>query len=645
MDPTKAIDIEISKSSLIGLKAELLKKQEEVRKIRELQQNNCKPVLKPKKATETQKSNKGVEGRSLKDVESVEDDFDIHKKSREVLEAKSRLYDKLKESCFDPDSKSQYLTDFNLKHEIYDKKKETACNKNEEIRKQSDDEEDHFSDTNSDSDNDWVDFVDALGRTRRCLKQDLGEMKAKDSKLAKSLRPPTPPPVPEATPELMSWDMQREQMRKKWEEQETVLLGKKDVHYQDILFDEARPHGVGYFEFSIDENERLRQQQALKNLRNETVEQQQAAEGLRVRRQQQLQARLAAARRRKRERLGLPPEDPQPQEIEEVTASNTVGEECQKEDEVKVLEESIKRQAAVRPWDIGKESINRVMSQEEWIEKKRLERPEEFAPPISHVKVADEKKHFTFNSTLNKPPKMTKSSRINKGKSIDHPKNSDNLIVNMSSGSSCEDIKGTSCQSDSADNILHSTQNNMSDTKARDWKKTSDEIDAFLAKVRANSSNSADQDYKNNEANTPGTVCIDSTVRDPERRQAHSTNESFEYSDNAHNLSKETTFSRNTTTFIKHSILPNTNKKHSNIISDEFPKSTDSSQHSIAKRKWAEIAPPASMSYYTSNIGNKQSNTVNSPQLADSISVGLNYLKTQTKEKEKKRLKGLLDII
>ncbi|KAG8338633.1 hypothetical protein J6590_000307 [Homalodisca vitripennis] len=462
-------------------------------------------------------------------------------------------------------------------------------------------------------------------------------MKAKDSKLAKSLRPPTPPPVPEATPELMSWDMQREQMRKKWEEQETVLLGKKDIHYQDVLFDEARPHGVGYFEFSIDENERLRQQQALKNLRNETVEQQQAAEGLRVRRQQQLQARLAAARRRKRERLGLPPEDPQPQEIEEVTASNTVEEESQKEDEVKDLEESIKRQAAVRPWDVGKESVNRVMSQEEWIEKKRLERPEEFAPPVSHVKVANEKKPFTFNSTLNKPPKMTKSSKINKGKSIHHPKNSNNLSVNMSSGSSCENIKGTSCQSDSAENIFHSTQNNISNTIARDWKKTSDDIDAFLAKVRANCCDSTDQECKNNESDTLG-------VRDPECRQAHRTNELFEYSDNTHDLSNKTHFSKNSS-HINHSVFPNTNEKHSNIISHKFSMSTDSSQQNIIKRKWAEIAPPASMSYYTSNMGKKQPSTKNNPQLEDSISVGLNYLKAQTKEKENKRLKGLLDIV
>lgn len=79
-----------------------------------------------------------------------------------------------------------------------------------------------------------VEFEDSLGRTRKCLRKDLKEMKAKDSKLASSLRPPTPP---QPTQQLLSRDMQRELMRQKWEEQETALIGKNNVHYQDVLFD------------------------------------------------------------------------------------------------------------------------------------------------------------------------------------------------------------------------------------------------------------------------------------------------------------------------------------------------------------------------------------------------------------------------
>lgn len=52
-----------------------------------------------------------------------------------------------------------------------------------------------------------------------------------------------------------------------------------------------------------------------------------------------------------------------------------------KEAEEKAREEARKRQ--IRPWDIGKEGVKKhyEYSQEEWVDKKREERPKEFAPP------------------------------------------------------------------------------------------------------------------------------------------------------------------------------------------------------------------------------------------------------------------------
>lgn len=76
-----------------------------------------------------------------------------------------------------------------------------------------------------------------------------------------------------------------------------------------LSFAEARTHGVGYYSFSTDEEERLRQQEQLRNLRKETLENQAAAQEAAVRKKKQMQERLRAARRRKRERLGLPPEE------------------------------------------------------------------------------------------------------------------------------------------------------------------------------------------------------------------------------------------------------------------------------------------------------------------------------------------------
>lgn len=47
------------------------------------------------------------------------------------------------------------------------------------------------------------------------------------------------------------------------------------------------------------------------------------------------------------------------------------------------LRRDVRKPAPIRPWDIGKENTTKILSQEEWIEKKRSERNEEFAPPIS----------------------------------------------------------------------------------------------------------------------------------------------------------------------------------------------------------------------------------------------------------------------
>lgn len=75
------------------------------------------------------------------------------------------------------------------------------------------------------------------------------------------------------------------------------------------MFLEARTHGVGYYAFSKDEEERLKQQEALKNIRQETEQKQKRAQELKALREKQLAARIKAAKDRKRARLGLPPEE------------------------------------------------------------------------------------------------------------------------------------------------------------------------------------------------------------------------------------------------------------------------------------------------------------------------------------------------
>lgn len=53
----------------------------------------------------------------------------------------------------------------------------------------------------------------------------------------------------------------------------------------------------------------MRQQEALKQLRQETEQKQKRAQELKIMRETQLAARIKAAKERRRARLGLPPEE------------------------------------------------------------------------------------------------------------------------------------------------------------------------------------------------------------------------------------------------------------------------------------------------------------------------------------------------
>ncbi|XP_054271334.1 coiled-coil domain-containing protein 174 [Macrosteles quadrilineatus] len=692
MNSSKHIDI--SKSSIVGLKAELLKKQEEVKRLKELQQGNIKPEIIQKKKTILEKSNEDVDKRIAKDIDAVEEDYDALQRSREVLEAKARLYNRLKGNSTDELTKSKYLIDFDLKREIDNEEKfddvQKGANKSEN--------EEDYSDSNSDPENDWVDFVDTLGRSRRCLRKDLPQMKAKDAKLAATIRPPSPPPdttpAPTPTPELLSWDMQREMMRLKWEEQEAQLLGKKDIHYQDVLFDEARPHGVGYFEFSTDEAERAKQQEELQKLRTQTQQQQEAAQGLRARREQQLQARLAAARRRRRERLGLPPESP-PHEIE----TPAVAEEPKKtgeEESIVDLEESVKKIAPVRPWDIGKNGVAPVMSQEEWIEKKRQERPDEFAPPTSllqteNIEVNPEQKWKSnpnvFTSKKVKQQLVT-SEKSKKHKKSKRKKGKKDKVEEVEEDE--EECFGPSVQDwqniTRNDTVLSNETNNItapqfstalnsditserrsettSEVSNQAWKPTISDIDRLLSKSRAaNFVSTLEEEERDLNSSHDETGLIKPTKqpsvlsKDEFLNISYTNSKQLKKSYNntsmcSMKVNQESSYTSHAS-FNEHESSDTVVKPIVNLLevdSDEEMESSKKSKPNTSKwksnkRKFAEIAPPPSMSYYIDADKKNIHNSLIKPQLADSISAGISYLKSQTEEKNKKRLKGMLDII
>ncbi|PSN56568.1 Coiled-coil domain-containing protein 174 [Blattella germanica] len=218
--------IEISKASLVSLKAELSRKQDEVNKAK-AQGAYIHPVPRPKKQTIWTKQNAGVSKRDEKDLEQEQEDEDVLKKSRAALEAKSKLYNKLSHDASGHDN--QFLVDF--------EQKANEVEEEETFPEEYDDP--------SDSEDEWVDYEDCLGRTRRCLRKDLVHIKEKDAELFKSLGggdvEEKEAEAETAAPELQSGDMRREALRQKWEQQEEELRKKSDIHYQDVLFDGESP--------------------------------------------------------------------------------------------------------------------------------------------------------------------------------------------------------------------------------------------------------------------------------------------------------------------------------------------------------------------------------------------------------------------
>lgn len=392
--------INVNYSSLVGLKAELLRKQTEVKDAKvnaEVEPIQGKHKVKNKKP----KVKKLKIEKELIDT----DDIKAHKKSRLMLEAKARLYDNLKKTH--NNKHEHFLVDFENKSE------------SEEERYYSDD----YEDANSDPEEDWVEYEDCFGRTRKCLRRDLSKMQQKDDFVKEEVmkKPQTEEEIRYKEPEpikIIPKEPEIEMMRRKWEEQTEKLADKMNIHYQDVLFDEARAHGVGYYEFSHDEEVRAKQQLNLDALRKETLQKQKEMQNLKEMKEKMELNRLKAARIRQRIRAGLPPEpteeevadiaktervaDPEPTTEEDKPEEKTVAEYKEKNSLVEI-ENKIKAFGEL----LGKRTEWREMSQEEWIHKRRKVRDNEFAPVYNEFRSAgylearkDEEEHLKATTSI-----------------------------------------------------------------------------------------------------------------------------------------------------------------------------------------------------------------------------------------------------
>ncbi|XP_030812887.1 coiled-coil domain-containing protein 174 [Camarhynchus parvulus] len=403
--------LDVAASSLVDLKAELFRKQEEFKKEKLLKDAGvfAKPRTSNKKPSIWTKQNTGVVNRAAKDVEQKAEEQDILDKSRKKLEEKAKLYEKMTKGDFpDEETEDLYLVDFTQKiidkqHEVQELQQSEAAGKTSE---RDTDEEETQPEADipppEDPDEEWVDYVDFLGRSRRCMKKDLPSLLKMDQELQGKRQEPD-------GNTLLSEDMRRELQRQQWEKEEEEALRKPmgPIHYEDIRENEARQLGVGYFAFSRDQELRHKQRATLDMLREQTLDQRNKREQLKEKRKAALDARLSKLRARKIKKLreaGLEEEaeklengevkgaaeEPEPPRL--TAASRKV--------EVIIQERRDTKPGVpyVREWDKGKELMFGQWEKKQ--EELRDERDPEFAPPSDYF-LGQKKDDYLRSRNLN----------------------------------------------------------------------------------------------------------------------------------------------------------------------------------------------------------------------------------------------------
>uniref|UniRef100_A0A8C6QRI8 Coiled-coil domain containing 174 n=1 Tax=Nannospalax galili TaxID=1026970 RepID=A0A8C6QRI8_NANGA len=383
----------VSLSFLVDLKAELFRKQEEFKQEKLLKDSGAfgKPKTINKKPSIWSKQNAGVSNRAEKDAEQKLEEQKTLDKAREKLEEKAKLYEKMTKGDFlDEEVEDMYLVDFTQK--IIDKRKEMevlGARRESQNAEEKDDEELSEKDIPppQDPSEEWVDYVDSLGRSRRCMRKDLPDLLEMDKNLQGRL---FVSPANEKT--LLSEDMRKELQRQQWEEEEREALRRPmgPIHYEDIRENEARQLGVGYFAFARDKELRNKQMKTLEMLREQTTDQRIKRESIKEKRKAVLEARLAKLRQKKMKKSkedGTEEENrdvigPLPPEPKAVPTPPPAAQNSKVEVIIQERRDTKPGVPHVREWDRGKEFSFGYWSKKQ--SELRAERDPEFAPPSDY---------------------------------------------------------------------------------------------------------------------------------------------------------------------------------------------------------------------------------------------------------------------
>ncbi|XP_063900815.1 coiled-coil domain-containing protein 174-like isoform X2 [Zophobas morio] len=222
----------------------------------------------------------------------------ITKKIKIKLEQKAKVYEKmmLEGAPESLENEDGYLVDFEKKKWENEDKINELLEDREQIYKQ-ELLENYDPKTAVANEDDWIEFVDSLGRTRKCLKADYEEFKKRDLEIR-------PLDGEDLVDKRKQW---REEIRAKvlkLEEEEKERMSKPVtfLHYTEASRGEIRQLGVGYYKFSSNEEERIKQRELLDGLRNKTVNQRKRVQDMKQKREDTLRKRLEKVKERKEKR-------------------------------------------------------------------------------------------------------------------------------------------------------------------------------------------------------------------------------------------------------------------------------------------------------------------------------------------------------
>lgn len=257
MNKEKNIINNVSATTAIDLKAELAQHVEQFEKSRASLGKQSTAKRPEKKQTVWTRQNKGIHERNQRDkVTRLEDvQGDVLQRSREQLEKKARLYEAMRSGdgfdAYDEeqDEEKRPLVDFDKKYfqeRELERHKEEAAAAARKKRKRNDKEED---------DNDpWVEFEDEFGRTRIIRRSELPSTEQQQHHRSDD----------------SDYDSEEEENKAYLVAQQRYKAADRSDMNHFEADREIRTKGVGFYQFSKDEQERRAQMDKLNRLRTET---------------------------------------------------------------------------------------------------------------------------------------------------------------------------------------------------------------------------------------------------------------------------------------------------------------------------------------------------------------------------------------